>query len=597
MANPTTTTVETGMQRGQTATGEPAADHRLPPSSQAEMDRALAVLTAHKDAWAQMDIPGRIALLDQLRRDLPATEQRALAAGMAAKGTRVDTMAEIEEWYGMSVVYRQIRFLRKALQDIARFGKPRIPGKVWTRPDGQVVAELIPYDWKERMTLPGIHAEVWMDPSVSIKDGIPQAAFYHSREKKGQVCLLLGAGNLSGLVPADFLHKLYVEGQVVALKMNPVNEYLGPIFEDGFRALIEAGFLQILYGGAAEGTYLSNHPAVDTVHMTGSDRTFNAIMFGPGEEGKQRRQARRPIFTKPFSAELGNISPVIVVPGPWSPADIRSQSARLASWLIPNSACNCVSPRMLIYMKNWEHRQALTAGIAEFLDGVKTRKAYYPGSFELHRQFMEAHPDALQLGKPEPGHLPWTFITDVDSAQADDICFTREPFMSLYSQTALEASDTVDFIRKAVEFANTRIWGTLVASIVVHPDSMKDPAVAAAVDQAIADLHYGSVVINQWGVLPHYMTITPWGGYPGSEVHDIQSGIGFVNNPLMFDRAQKSVVYAAFAPPADPFLADKSNSYLYYRQDTRFQYDPSVGNMLKALWHALTMKKAAPGTY
>ena len=65
--------------------------------------------------------------------------------------------------------------------------------------------------------------------------------------------------------------------------MNPVNEYLGPFYEEGFRSLIEAGFLQILYGGTQEGSYLCNHPAVDCVHMTGSTRTFEAIVFGPGD--------------------------------------------------------------------------------------------------------------------------------------------------------------------------------------------------------------------------------------------------------------------------------------------------------------------------
>ncbi len=563
----------------------------LPPSSQAEMDRALAVLSAHKDAWAMMDIPGRIALLDQIKQDLPKVEKRWIDTSMAAKAANPESTAEGEEWLNITVIYRQINFLRKALQDIVRFGKPQIPGKVTTRPNGQVVAQVVPYDWKEKLALPGIRAEVWMDPSVSLQDsGIPQASFYHSQDKKGQVCVLLGAGNASGLIPGDFLSKLFVEGQVVALKMNPVNAYLGPMVEDGFIALIKAGFLQVLYGGAQEGTYLSNHSGVDNVHMTGSDRTFDAIVFGSGAEGKQRKLNRQPVFTKPFSAELGNISPVIVVPGPWTEKDIKNQSARFGSWLVPNSGCTCVTPRMIIQMKNWEHREKLNKGIADFLAGTKTRKAYYPGSFELHQQFVDAHSQALQLGEPQEGHLPWTFIRDVNATNEDDICFKREPFMSLYSETALDAKDVVEFIGKAVEFANEKLWGTLAASIVVHPKSMKDPAVAAAVNQAIADLRYGSIVVNQWGAFAYYMIITPWGGYPGSDIYDVQSGIGFVNNPLMFDRVQKSVVYAHFAPLADPSLANKSNNYLYYRQDTRYHFNPSVGNLFNLVWRALTTK-------
>ena len=565
---------------------------KVQPSSLSEMDQALAVLTAHKDAWATMDIPGRIVLLDQMKQDLSKVENRWITAGMAAKETHAESMAEGEEWWNLILVYRHIRFLRKALQDIAQFGKPQIPGKVTTRPNGQVVAQVVPYDSKEQFALPGVRAEVWMDPSVSVQGGgIPQASFYHLRDKKGQVCLVLGAGNMAALVVEDFLHKMFVEGQVVALKMNPVIEYLGPIFRDGFDCLIHAGYLQILYGGASEGAYLCNHAAVDNIHMTGADRTFDAIVFGSGTAGKKRKQAHRPQFTKNFSAELGNISPVIVVPGPWTQQDIKNQSARLGSALVPNSGCYCLSPRMMIQMKNWEHREELNRGIADFLETIKTRKAYYPGSFELHRQFVEAHPQALQLGKPEQGHLPWTFIVDVDATNLDDICFKREPFLSLYSETSLEAHNVVDFIHKAVEFANERLWGNLVATIVVHPASLKDKAVAAAVDQAIADLRYGSIVINHWGLLAYYMKITPWGAYPGNELHDIQSGIGFVNNPLMLDRVQKSVIYSDFAPLVDPFLANLTNNYLVFRQSTRYHFDPSISNLFNLIGRAMTVKK------
>ncbi len=271
------TTIHTFMENNVTV------NETIQPSTTVDMDRALEVLTAHKDAWAMLDIPGRIALLDQIKQDLPRVEKRWIAACMAAKGAVAETMAEGEEWYSITTTYRNIRFLRKALQDIMRFGKPKIPGKVTTRANGQVVAQVVPYDWKEHLALPGIRAEVWMDPSVSLQNGgIPQASFYHRQEKKGRVCVVLGAGNVAGLMPGDFLSKLFVEGQVVALKMNPVNEYLGPILADGFAALIKAGYLQILYGGSAAGAYLCNHPAVDHVHLTGSDRTFDAIVFGPG---------------------------------------------------------------------------------------------------------------------------------------------------------------------------------------------------------------------------------------------------------------------------------------------------------------------------
>lgn len=559
----------------------------------AEMNQALDILAAHKDAWARMDIAGRIALLDQMKDEFTMVEQRWVDAGLLAKANRSETMAEGEEWYSITTVYRQIRFLRNALQQITNAGKPRIPGKVYARPNGQVAAQVIPYDWQERLIflLLGIKAEVWMDSVVSLQSGIPQASFYHSQAKQGHVCLVLGAGNVSGLIVQDFLHKLFVEGHVVAVKMNPVNEYLGPLLEEACKALIDAGFLQILYGGTAEGEYLCNHPVIESVHLTGSDRTYDAIVFGAGEAGRERKQQRRPRFTKPFSAELGNISPVIIVPGPWNDKDVCRQAERIGSWVVPNAAHNCLTPRMFIQMKGWPQREKLNDAIADFLSSIETRKAYYPGSHTLHQQFVEAHPEAQKVGDPQEGHLPWTFITDLDPARHDDICFTREPFMSLYGETALEASDVVDYIRKAVAFANERLWGNLVASIVVHPESMKEPAIAAAVEQAIADLRYGSVVVNHWGALAHFMMITPWGAYPGNEPHDIQSGAGFVNNPLMFDCAQKSVIRAYFDPLIDPYLVNLSNSYLFHRQTTRYHHNPSVASMIKLMWRALTVKK------
>ena len=62
------------------------------------------------------------------------------------------------------------------------------------------------------------------------------------------------------------------------------------------------------------------HPGVDTLHITGADRTYDAIVYGTGPEGAERRRRDDPVLHKPFSAELGNLTPIIVVPGRWSSA-------------------------------------------------------------------------------------------------------------------------------------------------------------------------------------------------------------------------------------------------------------------------------------
>jgi len=71
--------------------------------------------------------------------------------------------------------------------------------------------------------------------------------------------VVLGAGNVSSIGPMDTLYKLFAEGQVVILKMNPVNEYLGPFIDEAFAqryfpgASPLGGSLDI--GNGVDGTY------------------------------------------------------------------------------------------------------------------------------------------------------------------------------------------------------------------------------------------------------------------------------------------------------------------------------------------------------
>lgn len=557
-----------------------------PESSRPELEIALDVLQAKKQAWVDLSVSERIRILDQIRADLRLVELRWVVAGMQAKGTRFETIGESEERFTLTVTYRLLRYLRKSLKDIERFGTPRLPGKLCWKDAGRWEVDVFPQNLQDRLALPFIRAEAWLWDSYK-GDAPPMAAFYKQESPEGKVTLLLAAGNIASQVTYDLLHKLFVEGRVVLLKMNPVNAYLGDLIAEAFRSVIEPGFLQIARGGAEVGAYLSQHAKIDEIHLTGSVRTYEAIVFGPGDDGRKRKQEKATLLTKRFTAELGNVSPVIIVPGPWSERDIRVQAMKIGSWLAPNAGFNCLTPRVLIQSKSWDRREKLNKAIAAYLESLETRKAYYPEATNLHRRFVDKHPGALQLGSPKEDELPWTFVTGLDPANDDEICFRQEAFMSLFSETAIVAKETVEFIEKAVKFANEKLWGTLCASIIVHPKSLRDPLVAAAVDQAVEDLNYGSVIINHWGALAYYLTVTPWGAPPGHDMYDIQSGMGKVNNPLMFDQPTKSVVHAPFISVPDPYMAHSKASYKYFRQDTRYQAEPSLWNLAKLLWYAV----------
>ena len=188
-----------------------------------------------------------------------------------------------------------------------------------TRPDGQVVLRVFPADHFGWLLLNGLTADVWMHRDVTTANlDRHVATFYRQEQPKGRVALVLGAGNVNAIPPLDALYKLYAEGQVAIVKMNPINDYLGPLLEEAFAPLIDTGYLRIVYGGGDVGAYLAGHDSVDTVHVTGSARTYDAIVFGAGVDGAERKRLRRPALAKPITSELGG-GPVHRGPGPVEP--------------------------------------------------------------------------------------------------------------------------------------------------------------------------------------------------------------------------------------------------------------------------------------
>lgn len=558
-------------------------------TSSADMDRALEELATKKDEWSRLPASELAGLVAQVRADTDRVAEKWVEACAAGKGLEDSPYGIGEEWTLFAAVVRMLRLLEGSLREIVERGAPQLPKPPWVNGHGRVVAEVFPASRIDTMSLPGMRAEVWMEPGETPQRTLAGlASAYTDPPARGRLTLILGAGNVSALVPGDMIQKLFVERSVVVLKPNPVNEYLGPIVEEAFSALTERGFLRVVYGGAEEGRYLSRHDLVDAVHMTGSEKTFNALVFGGGEAGRSGRTRGEPVLRKPVTAELGNVSPLIVVPGPWSSRDVHAQGAKLATWLTVNAGCNCLTPRVVIQKRSWEHRDALNEAIRTALSRADTRPAFYPGADSWQAAFVAAHPEAWQEGAPSEGELPWTYIPGVDPANTQDICFTTEPFSTVMSETALDAPSTVDYLAEAVRFANEHLWGTLVAMILVHPDSMKDPAVSQAVDRAVAELDYGTVMINTFPGLGYVLSNAPWGGTPGRDIDDIQSGTGFVNNLYMFARPAKSVVYGPFSQAKEIFSPEFSKMEAFGRKFARLQARPSYARLPGLIWTIMT---------
>lgn len=560
-------------------------------STQDVLDSAVQTLQSNKDAWVVLPTNERIALIDRLIKDFAAIAPRWVAASLQAKGVPEDSPVAGEEWgAGILPVLKNLRQLRQSLQDIVAIGHPKIPGPVTTRPDGQVVAQIFPQNSYDRLFFGGFTAEIWMEPGVTA-EGLPktQALVYQDTHHEGKVALVLGAGNVSSIGPMDILHKLFTEDQVVVFKTNPVNAYLGPLLEESFAALIEPGFLRVVYGGAQEGAYLCNQAAVDEIHITGSDKTFDAIVFGPSSEGATRKAEQKPLLTKRITGELGNVSPVIVVPGPWSAKDLAYQAEHIVSMLTNNAGFNCNATRVVVQHAGWTQRESLLQQMRGILQKVPPRAAYYPGAQARQSSFVAAHQEAEQYGTRTDEQLPWTFVAGVDPVNEEDICFTTEAFCSLFAETALDAASVVEYIDRAVDFANEHLWGTLNATILVHPRSLKDPAIAAAVERAIANLRYGTIGVNYWAGTGFALVAPTWGAFPGHTIDNIQSGTGVVHNTLMFSRPQKTVLRASFRSlPTPPwFVTRGKTARKLFPKLAEMEVAPSMWKVPSILWSAV----------
>jgi len=424
---------------------------------------------------------------------------------------------------------------------------------------GQTAVKVTPHSIWDRLLLSGVKAEIWMQPGVT-EENLPAhaATLYDSprADRKGKVSLVLGAGNIAAIAPLDAFQKLFVENQVVILKMNPVNDYLTDYLCAALRPLIDRDALRIVKGGGDVGAWLTEHPVVEEIHITGSEVTHDAIIWGVGEEGRANREARTPRVDKRITSELGAVCPTIVVPGNWSEADIRFQAENLATQKLHNSGFNCVACQALLMPRGWKQGEALLQALQKVM-GESQRLAYYPGAEDRLGAFR--------------GH--GQRISSVQSAE--------------------------QYLKSAIDYANENLHGTLGANIVIHPSTLKEIG-RERFEALIGELRYGTIAINAWTGLGFLMTVCPWGAFPGHTLEDVQSGIGTVHNTFMLEGVERTVVEAPFRPfprsamagsptllPRPPWFITNRRQHEVGRLLTLFQYRPGWLKLPRIFLNAL----------
>lgn len=508
------------------------------------IDTAIGELRSSKDEWARLAIDEKIDLLDRLRARTVEHARDWVEMAVKAKGLSMDSPLAGEEWlggpYGLIDTINTLEATLTRIKD----GSDVLDGyKVSEHRDGQVVVQVMPSTVADKLLFSGSSVEVWMEPEVTVdtlRDTIGE--FYRQTDPTGSVCLILGAGNVASIPPLDLLYKLFNEGRVAVLKMNPVNDYLGDAFEAIFEDFIDAGYVRFVYGGGDVGAYLTAHDGVDAIHITGSSRTYNAIRYGTGDEGEANRRADTPINDKPITAELGGVSPTIVVPGDWSRADLRFQAENVVTQKMNNSGFNCIASQVLILPESWDLTDPFLDEVRSVLGQIEDRDPYYPGTAERCAAVQAGSGTVEVFGNEAKRFL----VTGLDPAAVDDPAFVTEYFAPALAVVTLPSPDVASYMSSATVFANEVLEGSLGANVIIHPKTEK--AHHEAFTTMIGDLHYGGIGVNVWSAFVYLASKAPWGAFPGNSPNAVGSGIGVVHNALMFGKPQRTVARGPFAP-------------------------------------------------
>jgi acyl-CoA reductase-like NAD-dependent aldehyde dehydrogenase len=557
-----------------------------PETVNSQADEITERLARGEKVWAETSLARRRQLLDRFKQLTGINAPEWVQAAARIKKLPPESPLVGEEWIsGPWGVLSYASALARTLERLDRGADVLAGFPTRTTVTGQLAIKVLPHTVFDRLLLNGFRAEVWMAPGVTEARIRATAGLGERNPKQTRgVALVLGAGNIFSIAPLDTIYQLYAENRVAVLKLNPVTNALKPVFEKIFAPFIDLGVVEILAGGVEIGSALAYHPGIGAVHITGSEQTHDAIVWGPGEQGQTAKAERARKLTKPITSELGGVAPVIVIPGEWSAADLRFQARHVATQRLHNAGSNCIAAQIVIVSSDWAQKGAFLAELRQALAGAPERPAWYPGSDDRVRDARERHPSAAEAVGGTPAR---TLLTGLDLHDDAESAFETEYFAPVLGVAELPGAGE-DFLAAAVTAANDRLRGTLGANLIIHPDTRR--ALGEAFERHVAALRYGTIGINAWTGVGYLTADATWGAFPGHTLDDVQSGIGVVHNALLLDDPERTIVEGPFRPaprsllnrewaisPKPPWFVDNKTAATTGRLLASFEARPRWG--------------------
>lgn len=556
-------------------------------SAQAEERAGLVLdrLEAGELAWSRASLAKRRALLEAFRGLVDGHAQEWVDVAVGIKGLPKSSPLVGEEWIsGPWAVLSYVDALVKSLAVLEQDGDPLAGFPVRPAPGERTAIQVLPHTGYDRLLLNGYRAEVWTRPGIDPAE-LRQTAGLGQRDphQTQGIALVLGAGNITSITPLDVLYMLFAENRVAVLKLNPITDPLLGVFEKVFAPFIELGALEIVTGPVELGSALAYSPRVAAVHMTGSEATHDAIVWGSGEAGEANRRAGTPLLEKPMSSELGGVAPVIVLPGRWSKADLRYQAAHVATQRLHNGGSNCIAAQVVVLSSDWPQKDQFLQELRRAMAAAPGRSAWYPGTADRVAAARRHHPDADAVG----GTDLRTLIVGLDLSDDAETARSTEYFGPVLTVAELPGTGE-EFLTAAVTAANERLRGTLGANLILHPRTRRE--LGPVLEREVARLRYGTIGINAWTGVGYLTPHATWGAFPGHPLSEVQSGRGVVHNALLLDATERTVVTGPFRPapralwhgewtisPKPPWFVDNRTAAVTGRRLARFAARPRIG--------------------
>ena len=545
--------------------------------SKIDIDRNISKLRVNSAEFLNLEESNLITMLEQTIVNINTIAYYWASLSSEKKGI-LSKSKEGEEWIGgpFACIYA-IQYFIETIQnkddlDISKYDDSNNSYKVF------------PTKNIEKLLFPFLEGEIRFGKNLNFDQINTYRGFANRFEKnEPKITLILGAGNVSSIPVLDALFHMIAYKSVIYLKLNPVNDYLLPIFNQVFDPFISRGFMIITEGDMEASKYLTQHDGFQQTHLTGSNYTYENIVYGKTLSEKERSLKTYPkVNKKPITSELGNVTPIIVHPGNWSRSEIKHQARKIVTAKLNNSGFNCIAAQVVVLPKGWKHTQQLKNYIKYYLNKIGDTTSYYPGANENLKDLIDT--DNYEQVNELTCSTPF-LVAELDLEKEYG---NKEVWSTALYFKEITYSSYENFSKKAIDYVNNDLWGNLGATVLIK--NYKKKKNKAILKIYVDQLKYGTVAINEWSALGFVIPTLPWGGYPGNKDNDIQSGQGYVHNSYLFESPQKGIVYSKFrlSPLIDPpwFVSNKK-AHRIFKHLTSYQATKSKINLIKLIFSTL----------